>query len=163
MLEIDEKDAQILNILQKNCRTSFTQISEEIGISIDTTKKRYEKLLQNKVFNPKIQIRPRAIGYPLIVDVKIKFSTYSEKKLNEFIKFCYEHSHISEVFETSGNWDCTIVIFAKNHLDLGFISKSIREKFSEVIGDWTEALTTTGHKFEDYDIQKLLEEVKNEQ
>ena len=67
MALLDEIDCEILNILQLDCRTSLTKISEHVGVSIDTVKKRIQKMLVNKIFWPKIQIRPRNFGFNNIV------------------------------------------------------------------------------------------------
>ena len=45
MGQIDEKDCKILNLLQEDCRMSLTNIAKEIGLSVDSTKKRINKLI----------------------------------------------------------------------------------------------------------------------
>jgi Lrp/AsnC family transcriptional regulator, leucine-responsive regulatory protein len=156
MANLDEKDCMILNILQINCRTPLTKIAKTVGLSIDSVNKRIKRMLRDNIFHPKIQIRPRNIGYANIVDVKIRLQYSSEKEVREFISYLEAHPRVSEVFSTSGDWDFSIVIIAQNALDLGNITSEIRYKFGKMITSWTETLTTNSHKFEYYDMCKLM-------
>lgn len=157
MKELDEIDCEILNILQINCRATYKEISEIVGKSIDTVKKRIDKMKENNIFWPKIQIRPRNLGFKNIVNVRIKLKFENKTKVGEFINYLREHHRIIEIFSISGKWDFLIVIIAKDALDLGNISKEIRYRFGEIIQSWVESLTTNSYKFEYYDMRKLME------
>ena len=113
-------------------------------------------MLDNRVFWPKIQIRPRNFGFKNIVEVKISLKYKSEDSIKEFIEFLRQHPKIVEIFSISGKWDFSIVIIAKDAIDLGKISSEIRFKFGEIIRSWTESLTTSSFKFEYYDMRKLM-------
>ena len=155
MNKIDEKNCLILNRLQKNCRASLTSISKEVNLSVDSVKKRIDKMINEGVFYPTIQLRPRQFGYPYIVDVKIKLHNYNNTKIKEFITYSMKHPRIVEIFSISGEWDFTIVIIAKDHEDLAMLSSELRKKFGEIIGGWSESLTTIAYKFEEYNLTKL--------
>lgn len=153
--EFDEKDLHILNLLQEDARMSLTNIAKRIGTSVDTARSRLIKLQEKGVFFQKIQIRPRQLGYPYIVDVKIKLHNYDSKKIAGFIAYLEEHPRVAELFSISGEWDYTIVIIAEDHEDLARIGDEIRKKFSFIIKDWQESLTKVAYKFERYDLFKL--------
>lgn len=156
MTKIDEKDCMMLNLLQKDCRMSLTKIAKEVDLSIDSVKKRIKKLLKGDVFYPKVQLRPRNFGFMNIVDVNIKLHNYSDQDIKKFISFLQEHPNVAEIFSISGEWNFSIVIIAKDAIDLGRVSSSIRNKFSSIINEWSESLTTCVYKFEDYDMLKLI-------
>jgi len=162
MKELDEKDCVILNLLQENCRMSLTDISKKVGLSIDSVKKRIKKMIKNDIFFPKIQLRPRNFGFKNIVDIKIKLRNYSEKDIKEFIEYLKENPNVAEVFSISGDWNFSIVIIAKDAIDLGKRTGEIRNKFSKIIDIWSESLTTCVYKFENYDMIKLMEKKENE-
>ena len=155
-MKFDKIDCKILELLQQDCRMSLTDISKKLNLSVDSTRKRVQKLLKEEIFYPKIMLRPRHFGYPNIVDVKIKLRNYNEKTINEFIEYTVNHPRITEVFSLSGEWDFTLVIISKDHEDLADITKKIREKFSGIISDWRESLTTIAYKFERYDMERLV-------
>lgn len=162
MVKLDWIDCEILNILQVNCRASLTEISEKVNLSIDSVNKRIKKMLDNKIFWPKIQIRPRNFGYNNIVDVKIRVQYTSKEKIEKFLNHLINHPRVVEIFSVSGDWDYSIVIIAKNAIDLGNITREIRLKFGEMIRSWTESLTTNSFKFEYYDMCQLFDnEPKN--
>ncbi|HDZ17490.1 hypothetical protein LCGC14_0712400 [marine sediment metagenome] len=152
----DEIDCEILNLLQVNCRMTLTDISKHVNLSIDAVKNRINKMQENRVFWPKIQIRPRNFGFKNIVEVKISLKYKSEDNIREFIEFLRQHPRVVEIFSISGKWDFSIVIIAKDAIDLGKISSEIRIKFGEIIRSWTESLTTSSYKFEYYDMRKLM-------
>ena len=154
--ELDEKDCLILNLLQENCRMSLTDISKKVGLSIDSVKKRIKRMIKDDIFFLKIQLRPRNFGFKNIVDIKIKLHNYSEKDIKEFIEYLKENPRVAEIFSISGDWNFTIVIIAKDAIDLGNVVESIRNKFSHIISDWSESLTTKAYKFENYDVLKLM-------
>ena len=156
MKELDKKDCVILNLLQENCRMSLTDISKKVGLSIDSVKKRMKRMIKDEVFYPKIQLRPRNFGFKNVVDIKVKLHDYNEKDKKEFVNFLEENPYVAEMFSVSGDWDFSIVIIAKDAEDLGNIIESIRNKFSYMISDWSESLTTHAYKFETYDLTKLI-------
>ncbi|MBW2975064.1 Lrp/AsnC family transcriptional regulator [Candidatus Woesearchaeota archaeon] len=155
MRDFDEKDGIILNILQDNCRTSLTEISKKVDLSIDSVKKRIRKM-ENVIFHPRIQIRPRSLGFSNIVDVKIKLSNHSKEEIDSFIKYLQDHPRIAEAFSVSGEWDLSIVIISRDADELDNITSSIKSKFGKIIGSWCESTTLKAYKFEKYDMERLL-------
>ncbi|MBI2658430.1 Lrp/AsnC family transcriptional regulator [Candidatus Woesearchaeota archaeon] len=156
MIKLDEKDCIILNMLQADCRKSLTGIAKKVKLSVDSTKKRIIKMKENNIFFPKIQLRPRNFGFNNIVDIKIKAHNYSDSDIREFIDYLKGHPNVAEVMSVSGEWDFSIVVIARDGMDLGNITRAIRNKFSKIINDWSESLTTCVYKFEDYDMLKVM-------
>ncbi len=156
MKDLDKKDCIILNILQNNCRTSLTKIAQEVSLSIDSVKKRIKKMEENKIFHPRIQIRPRNFGFVNIVDVKIKLYNHSKKIQKELIGYLLKNPRIPEVFSVSGEWDLSIVIISKDANDLDDIISDIKGRFGDIINSWNESMTLKAYKFETYDMKKLL-------
>lgn len=156
MKKVDEKDCLILNLLQKDCRMSLTNISKEVGLSIDSTKKRIKKMIEERIFYPKIQLRPRNFGFTNITDIRIKLHNSTIEEVERFIEFLKEHPRVAEILSLSGEWDLSIVILTRDAYDLGSITKEIRSRFSNIISSWSESLTVCAHKFEDYNMLKLM-------
>ena len=74
--KLDDKDKQILNLLQKNSRRSFTEIAKYLDVSEATVRYRVKKLIDAGVINKfTVLLDPRKIGYPTtgILMVKIIF------------------------------------------------------------------------------------------
>ncbi|MCX6709509.1 MAG: Lrp/AsnC family transcriptional regulator [Candidatus Woesearchaeota archaeon] len=157
MAKLDEKDCKILSLLQENCRMSLTEISHKISLSVDSTKKRIIRLMKDGIFFPKVQLRPRHFGFSNVVEVKIKLHDYTENEFRAFIEYLKSNPYVVEIITTSGQWNLSIVIIARDALDLGVKSDEIRKKFSRIINEWSESLTTAVYKFESYDMSKLVQ------
>ena len=67
---LDEKDKEILRILQGNGREQIKRISKKVGLSMNSTSRRIDEMLRKEIFKPTILIDPDKIGFPLIADIK---------------------------------------------------------------------------------------------
>jgi len=154
--KLSKKDCIILNRLIINGRTTLTEIAKEVNLSIDSTKKRIQKMIDNGIFDYSVRLSPRKLGFKYIVDVKIKLNNHSREKIEEFIKYLKASPRVTEIFEVGGSWDLTVVIIAKDALDLERIKSKIYDKFGVIINSWEESITLKAHKFENYDILELF-------
>ncbi|HJX05179.1 MAG TPA: Lrp/AsnC family transcriptional regulator [Candidatus Nanoarchaeia archaeon] len=162
MVKIDEKNCIILNLLQQNCRMSLTDIAKKVGLSVDSVKKRVGKMLSEGVFYPKIQLRPRTLGFKNIVDVKIKLHNHTTKDIEDFVSYLQQHPRVAEIFIMSGSWNFSIVFISKDFDDMRKVSAEIQNKFGKIINEWVESLTTGVYKFEEYDLLKLINPEKKD-
>ena len=61
---MDEKDRKIIEILEKNARTPFTQIAKEVGLSEGAVRKRVEALERKGVIRKYVAVvDPKKLGY----------------------------------------------------------------------------------------------------
>lgn len=148
---MDKKDEKLLELLQINSREQLKTLSQKIGLSIDSTKKRIEKLKREGIITQfSIFIDPQALGYELIVNVQIKLHNFNQDDLNRMIAYLKTHSQVIELISISGDYDLTCVIIAKNTKDLDDTSREIRERFKQFIADWKSVINLKIHKFEEY-------------
>lgn len=150
---LDDKDKQILMILQKNSRESLTKIAKKVSLSIDSTHKRIKEMERKGIFEPTISIEPRAIGFPLIADIKIKLRNITELEKDKFIKNLTNHPRVIDLLSIMGDYDLTCVIIAKDTNELEELSTKIRQKYSNMIADWKAMLILKTHKFEHYELE----------
>ena len=149
---LDDKDRQILMILQENGRESLTSIAKKVKLSIDSVNNRMKSMQEKEVFYPRIQINPRVIGFPLIADIKIKLKNITEKDREGFIAYLNSHPRVIELLTVMGDFDFTCVLIAKDTNELNKLSTEIRQKYSHMIDDWKGILVLKAHKFEYYDL-----------
>ncbi|HLD55672.1 MAG TPA: Lrp/AsnC family transcriptional regulator [Candidatus Nanoarchaeia archaeon] len=150
--EIDEKDKKILMLLQEDGRMQLSKISKKVGLSIDSVHKRIKKMLKKGIFETGIFIEPRALGYPLIADIKIKLKNVSKEEMGKFILYLQKHKRCIELLSILGDFDFTCVLIAKDSNDLDEISTEIRQKFKDLILEWKGLLILKQYKFERYDL-----------
>lgn len=151
----DKKDKKILNLLQEDGRMLLTEISKKVRLSIDAAHKRIKKMKKQEVFEATALIDPRKIGYPLVMDIKIKLKNIDEKTYNDLIKYLIENPFVTNVFSASGDYDLTITIISKDYEGLNNTSLRIRKKFNKIISDWKTAINLKIYKFEKYDMELL--------
>lgn len=148
---LDRKDRDILNMLSKNSRSKLTYMARKIGLSIDATKKRIAKLERDSVITRyTIQVNPPVIGLPLGIHIYLKLKNFDQKRLDEFIKHLTANPRVIDVMSMAGDYDLYIVLLASDTIDLDRRKNEIRQKFSDLIGDWKEVLVTRVYMLEDY-------------
>ncbi|VVB80928.1 putative HTH-type transcriptional regulator [uncultured archaeon] len=152
----DQKDKQILLILQDNGRESLTNIAKKVGLSIDSVKARIEKLHKKGIIDRiKALLVPRNMGYPLVADIKIKLHNNTQETTEQFIAHLKNHPRVIDLLSLMGDYDLTCVLIAKNPTELETIQQQIRQKFNTIIADWRGFLILKVHKFEEYALEQI--------
>lgn len=147
---LDDKDRQILMILQDNGREQLKKIAESVGLSIDSVHKRIKEMQKKGIFDITTSINPRVIGFPLIADIKIRLKNAGESERNEFIKYLQKHPRCTDLLGIMGEYDFTCVLVATDSEDLDDISTEIRYKFRDIIDEWKSILVLKTYKFDTY-------------
>ena len=83
-IKLDDKDKEILRLLNTDCRMSLTDISRKTRIPIDTVKYRIERMEKEKIFHYAIVMDPLKIGYPIYDALYlnlVNFTKEEEKRL----------------------------------------------------------------------------------
>ena len=109
MRDLDRIDRKILDVLQKNGRTSMTDLAQQVGLSATPCTERVRRLERDGVITGyHARVSPQALGKKLLVFVEIKLSSRSEEV---FERVRRELIHIPEVMEchlVSGDFDYLI-------------------------------------------------------
>jgi len=155
-MKLDQKDKQILIILQQNGRESLTNLAKAINLSIDSTHKRLKKLRERGIIARfGIFIDPKALGYEFVADVRVKLQNISEEELTRFLNYLKSHPNVIELITTLGDFDVTCVLIARNTQELETLSREIRQRFRNLIDDWKSVISLQVYKFEEYGIEVL--------
>ncbi len=81
---IDEIDVKIIRALQKDARTTFTDIARDCGVSTDTISKRFRKMKKDGLIRgTTILLNPRSFGHDCVASLGINVSY---PHLNEIIR-----------------------------------------------------------------------------
>jgi Lrp/AsnC family transcriptional regulator, regulator for asnA, asnC and gidA len=120
--KIDTIDAEIIEKLSINGRTTFKQISNELKVSTDTISKRYAKLKQNGDLKVVIQIDPTKIGYNAFGIFNL---TFSEQNSPNHILNLTKIPDVNSVIKTSGNFDCMLSLMISNIQQLIAVQEQI--------------------------------------
>lgn len=148
---LDEKDKIILNTLTKNSRERFTSIAKKVNLSIDSTKKRMQRLERLGVITKyTIHLNPQKYGFGFYVHVFIKFKNLSKQRFDQLIEMLVKNKKVVDVFSMLGQYDLFLVYVGKNQEDFNTFEMEIRHEFGDIVDNWIAMLSTKDYKFEEY-------------
>jgi Lrp/AsnC family transcriptional regulator of lysine biosynthesis len=101
---VDERDRQIIDILNRNSRTSNSEIARVLGISEGTVRQRIQKLLDNGIIKKFTISFGKEVFTSLIL---IKVIPEMSQDILEILKSNYD-----EIYEVSGSFDYSVRIIA---------------------------------------------------
>ncbi len=126
---LDEIDKKILEILQKNARTPYTQIAKEVGLSEGAVRKRIEALEKKGIIKRYVAvIDPRKIGYNSITLLGL------DAEPTKLLEIANEISKLKEaknVYLTTGDHMIMAEIWAKDGKEL---SNILANKIAKIEG-----------------------------
>jgi len=136
---MDELDLIILDALQEDGRTPFTQIAKKVGVAESTIRSRYANLVEQGIVQTIAVIDPFAVGYnsPALIGISVdpgsaRAVAHELEKLNE----------VSYLVLTLGKHDLMVEIFCRDRIHLtDFIANQIqsipgvRATETQVIGE----------------------------
>jgi len=115
-LILDNKDKQILNILQENYKISYKEISEKVDLAASTIHSRVQNMLNEKVVK-KIDtlVDPFRVGYDTIAIVNLAIAPLKLDEISERLSLFDE---IQLVATTAGEHNLILKVIAKSEKDL---------------------------------------------
>lgn len=115
MENLDQKDLQILDLLQRNSNYSVKEIGERIGLSFTPTYERIKHLEKNGVIEKYAAVLNRKkIGVELLAYCNVTIRNQSKKSLDEFEQEIVKYEEVQEVLSLSGTYDFMLKIATKN-------------------------------------------------
>jgi len=148
--EPDEKDRQLVNLLNANGRLTLKELAQKVGLSIDGVKGRIDRMKTAGAIKFTVIPVAKFFGYPVNSQVYVKLQNVTEENRKKFIAYLKAHDKIILVMSVLGDYDVYFVPFGRNAQDLNNIKLEIKEKFSGIIADWREAIAAEIHKYEEY-------------
>jgi|APSaa5957512622_1039677.scaffolds.fasta_scaffold06969_4 DNA-binding Lrp family transcriptional regulator len=133
ILKLDKIDKKILKVISQDARLSIVDISEKSKIPLHVVNYHLKSMIKQKIidgFKPKIDVNKLGYQWHLIL---LQLQRVSEKRKEEFIKFCKQHKKIYYVTNTIGTYNLMLDIHIKTVKEFKEILLELKEKFSDVI------------------------------
>ena len=128
-MELDKKDIQLLEILEKDAKSSVQFLSEETGIPASTVHHRIKKLERNGIIiGYNAELNPKIMGKGFSAYVMVNGSP--EKYLDEEF---FQNKHVAEVSAVTGNYDLIIKIQCENLDQFNDFLQDFREKYGKFL------------------------------
>ncbi|MGV8086206.1 MAG: AsnC family transcriptional regulator [Candidatus Woesearchaeota archaeon] len=133
-VEHDEIDEQIVNIYAADVRQSLLNISKQVGVSIETIRRRIKLLEKNKVIvGYKIDLNLSKLGYQ---GYRVDFALNSMEKNRELFEYIKHHKYFYQINKSIGGADFECEVVVKDLAHLLEILEEIMIKFSGVIKNY---------------------------
>ncbi|MCC5447130.1 Lrp/AsnC family transcriptional regulator [Candidatus Nanobsidianus stetteri] len=131
-MKIDEKDKQLLSLLQKNCKLSLRELSQITEMRETTIFARIKRLENAGIIKEyRAILDPKAIGKNVLAFVLIKYDPSAGIKQREVAEKIANLPEIQEVHIIAGDWDMIAKVREKDVEGLG---KAVLDKIREIKG-----------------------------
>ena len=99
-------DLNILRILQKDGRISYTDLAKQVGLSVTPCIERVKRLeRENYIINYGARVSAQKLNQSLVVFVQIRLNHTSQKNFEEFRRSVMDLENVQSCFLVSGNYD----------------------------------------------------------
>ena len=99
-------DLNILRILQKDGRISYTDLAKQVGLSVTPCIERVKRLeRENYILNYGARVSAQKLNQSLVVFVQIRLNHSSQKNFEEFRRSVMDLENVQSCFLVSGNYD----------------------------------------------------------
>ncbi len=148
-VKLDSKDRKILEILDKDARASIANISRKTGIQRDSVLYRINRLKKLKVIRLfHTVLNPSILGCQIYSFVNLTLYNLNQDRETLLLNFLKAHPNIVYVAKTTGRWDFTINVAAKDLKHFDEIVTQIRLKFSDIIKEYESSSIIQEYKYD---------------
>ncbi len=114
-MKFDNTDLAILNILQKDSKTTTKEIAFKLELSVTAIYERIKKLERNKVIKQYTALLDRKmVGRDFVVFCHIKLARHTKEFISEFEKQVLRLEEVQECFHVSGDYDYILKVYVNN-------------------------------------------------
>lgn len=108
---MDDKDYDILRLIQSNAQLTAEAISHQVGLSAPAVQKRLKKLRDSGVVEREIaQLSPARLGRDMTVIVQVALERESRRHLDAFKRRMRQAGQVQQCYYTTGEADFILVV-----------------------------------------------------
>ena len=150
--KIDEKDKEILNLLQENYRISYQDLSNKVGLAASTIHNRVQNMLKNGIIrNFDTVVCPLKVGYDAVAILGL---SVEHAKVNDVAETLSKYDEVQLVATSTGDYDLIVQIYSK---DENALWRFIKERIKTL-----EGVNSQIHVSRFMDILKMSHKIKFE-
>ena len=116
VFDADEIDLHIIRELSRDSRTSFRAIAKQLGITVDTTARRYKKLTKEGVIVSRIQVDPIRLGYSALVMFYVRIIPQND--VDDFIRAIFATPDVFYIMKCTGDFNIGVMLMVKDMQDV---------------------------------------------
>lgn len=127
-IDLDETDKQIIHYLQIDGRTSYTDIANDLNVTVGTVRNRVQRLIESNILKIVGVVDPFVTGMSTVSMMGLKVRL---KNVDEVVKALVEIPEVRFVAHSTGSFDLFVEIITSSNDDLYRI---LIEEFSKIEG-----------------------------
>ena len=114
-IQLDEKDIELLRLLQDNARMTVKEIAEKINLTSTPVHERIKRLEETGVIKQYAAlVDPSKVGKGLTVICYVSLKEHSKTAGTKFIKAIHSLNEIVECYNISGEFDFMLKVVSEN-------------------------------------------------
>jgi Lrp/AsnC family transcriptional regulator, leucine-responsive regulatory protein len=112
-LQLDEKDIEILRLLQEDAKLTVREVADKIHLSPTPTHDRIKRLEKHKVIRKYAAlVDHRKVNKPLVVLCQVSLKDHDKKTAHEFVDAVVALKEVIACYNISGEFDFMLKIVA---------------------------------------------------
>lgn len=148
--KLDQRDKEILRILDKNARTPLSLMAKKVNLSRDAVRYRIKRMMaENVIAGFRLVLNPAKMGYPLLNFVCFSLQNLSDEEERKFRAYVKALGNTIYLGSVSGRWDYVAILAAKNPGHFEEVLRDIRKRFSSIIRDFETISVLQEYKYEE--------------
>lgn len=133
MLKLDKKNYEILRILDRDFRSSFSKIAKKVGLSKNSVRLRFHKLKGYMLHNT-AGINNKLLGYTL-VKFFYAIDYFNEDMERRLINELKKQNKLAYAARHYGHYNLEIGVFVRDFDELNEQIKQFNQRFSKIISE----------------------------
>ena len=126
---LDELDFAILSHLRDDGRKSFTELANDLNVSVGTVRNRYAALVESKVLQVYGRVNPAQVGF--VAYAHILVSVRPSNRIEAILEEFSQYPELSFLAVTTGEYDIVLDVMCR---DSDHLNSLIRERVQTTEG-----------------------------
>ena len=120
---LDETDRRIIEVLERDARTSLRKIAGEVGVALGTVSNRVRKMEEKGIITGyRVMLDSDRVGWGLTVVIGLRINKGLLIEIQEKIA---KDPRVYGVYDVTGDFDSMVVARARDRRDLDDLSKNL--------------------------------------
>lgn len=124
--ELDEKDRQLLDLLQHDARQSLEAIAGQIALSAPAVQRRIKRLRATGVIEGEVAVvNPAAVGLPMTFIVIVELERERADQIDAFRRKVIAEPQVQQGYYVTGEGDFVIIAVARDMDDFEALTRKL--------------------------------------
>jgi DNA-binding Lrp family transcriptional regulator len=126
MISLDPKDIQLLAVLQKNCQTSATELSEKLGMSASQIGRRRQRLeADGLILSTPCRLDATKLGLTVQAFIQIQTQAQDDSTHGSVRKLVHMHPEIVAAWTLTGEADYILRVYCADLTALNMLVQNV--------------------------------------